>query len=179
MISVQQSAFSNQRSSFSIQRARIGLILGLLVFASGCSSSKSAKDDETFYLGAFEDFDDAEHPDVIPPPLSANIGHEIPDGLEEPTEDHNPKTGSGYRVQLYASRDKAQADAELQRAINWWETNRGDEDRGPPIYVEYEQPYFKVRLGDYRRRSDAAAEADKLAATFRGAFVVPATINLR
>jgi len=157
------------------------IILLVVAAVAGCSSSKPAKDDGNYYLGVFEDFDSEEHPDVVPPLPPSESDHIIPAGLEGPVEVIPRKQGRGYRVHLFASRDKRLADAELRRAIAWWERNRTDGSGvvPPPIYVDYEQPFFKVRLGDYRSRSAAAAEAEKLARTFKGAFVVPATINLR
>ncbi|MFV1979523.1 MAG: SPOR domain-containing protein [Rhodothermia bacterium] len=156
------------------------IFLLVVLTAAGCSSSKPAKDDGNYYLGAFEDFDSEEHPDVVPPPPPTNTSHVIPTGLEGRNEVRRPKQGHGYRVHLFASRDKRLADAELQRAIAWWERYRGSlSSDPPPIYVDYEQPFFKVRLGDYRSRTAATADAEKLARTFRGAFVVPATINFK
>ena len=65
-------------------------------------------------------------------------------------------------------------------AIAWWERKRASDSNrdSPPIYVDYEQPFFKLRLGDYRSRQAAASDAGILTRTFKGAFVVPATINL-
>lgn len=152
------------------------IVLGTMVF--GCSSSKEVKEDDTFLLAAFEDFDPDEHPDVVLPPPPSEIEHAIPEAFLTPREAGVVKV-RGYRVQLYASRDKREADAQLRRAINWWEVSgASDEDRDYlPVYLEYEQPYYKVRLGDYRDRERAASDADRLARIFRGAFVVPAWVN--
>jgi len=156
------------------------IVLLVVATVAGCSSSKPAKDDGNYYLGVFEDFDSEEHPDVVPPPPATETGHVIPADLEGPHPVTRPKQGRGYRVHLFASRDKHLADAELRRAIAWWERNRdGSRDDSPPIYLDYEQPFFKVRLGDYHSRTAAASDAGRLARTFRGAFVVPATINFK
>ena len=162
-------------------KPRWWLIFAVIVGVAGCSSSKPSKDDGTYYLAAFEDFDESEHPDVVPPPPPIESGHDIPDGLEGPGGIETRKQGRGYRIQLYASRDKADADAQVERAIGWWERSHPEDAGGdhPPVYIDYEQPYYKVRLGDYRNRSGAATDADKVGTLFRGAFVVPATINLR
>jgi hypothetical protein len=161
--------------------SRRHIILLVILTVAGCSSSKPSKDDGNYYLGAFEDFESEEHPDVVPPVPPTDTGHVIPANLES-AGTWRRERGRGYRVQLFASRDKSLADAELERAIAWWERYRADgapADQQAPIYVEYEQPYFKLRLGDYRSRMDAASDADRLARTFSGAFVVPATINLK
>ena len=162
--------------------ASIGFIAILVVLGmiAGCSSSKDTKDDDTFYLAAFEDFDAEKHPDVVPPPPPEITDHDIPDRVAAPGQNRVPRRIRGYRVQLFSSRDKQEADSEHRRAIDWWERNRYDENlEQPPIYVEYEQPYYKVRLGDYRSREAAASDAKKVSRTFRGAFVVPAIVNTR
>jgi hypothetical protein len=46
-------------------------------------------------------------------------------------------------------------------------------------YLEYQPPYFKVRIGDFKSRDEATDFRDKLSTNFPGAiFVVPAVINL-
>ena len=155
------------------------LIIALIALVvAGCSSSEPTKDDRTYYLAAFEDFEVDEYPEVVPPLPSSEIEHDIPDGLLV-SDPPRRTTARGYRVQVFASRDKRLADEELQRAILWWENHRESSGDQPPIYVEYEQPFFKVRVGNYRTRSDAARDSDALTRTFQAAFVVPATIDLR
>jgi mRNA-degrading endonuclease RelE of RelBE toxin-antitoxin system len=151
----------------------------VVLLSAGCSSSKQSTDDDTYHLAAFEDFDAEAHPDVIPPPPPVDISHDIPGTLEQSGESSGKVRVRGYRVQVYASRDKRMADEQSVRAIEWWERTKGEqaEDTGqPPVYVEYEQPYYKIRIGDYRSRTSAASDADRLSRIFQGAFVVPATI---
>jgi hypothetical protein len=172
-----------RRPLSDIGRSTFVAVIAILLLSgmiAGCSSSKEAKGEETFYLAAFEDFDAEKHPDVIPPPPPEITDHDIPDRVAAMGQDPMPRRVRGYRVQLFSSRDKREADAEYRRAIEWWEQNRNTENlEQPPIYVEYEQPYYKVRLGDYQSREAAAGDADKVSRTFRGAFVVPAIVNVR
>ena len=97
----------------------VWVVVALFVMTgvAGCSSSKETADDDTFYLAAFEDFDAENHPDVLPPPPPEVTDHEIPDRLIAPGIEPSARRMKGYRVQLFASRDKREADAELQRAI--------------------------------------------------------------
>lgn len=51
---------------------------------------------------------------------------------------------TGWRVQLYASRAEAEAGAEATRA----RSALRDE---VPVYVEWDDPWYKVRVGDFAR----------------------------
>jgi hypothetical protein len=46
------------------------------------------------------------------------------------------------------------------------------------IYLIYQQPYFKVRVGDYRTRLEAEAVYRKLMHEFDKVFIIPDKINL-
>ena len=157
---------------------RLRLFLIGLLFAVGCSSSDKTRDADTYYLAAFETFDEDEYPEVLPPLPSTEVDHDYPAALEEPGEARRVRRVRGYRVQVFSSRDKRLADEELQRAIEWWEDHRSGQSSGdPPIYVEYEQPFFKVRIGNYTSRTKANSDASSLSRAFQGAFVVPAIVH--
>ena len=83
-----------------------------------------------------------------------------------------PKTAiKGYRVQIYSGSNRV--DANKVRA-DFLETNQDDR-----IYFDYKQPYYKVRVGDYRTK----VEAQKMYQTllldgrFKGVLIVPDEIN--
>src|SRR4030095_13959396 len=40
-------------------------------------------------------------------------------------------------------------------------------------YIEYQQPQFKLRVGDFRTRSDAAAFMEEVRENFTSVFIVP------
>jgi hypothetical protein len=67
----------------------------------------------------------------------------------------------------------------MQKAIAWWEGANDQEKERPPIYMEYEQPYYKVRAGNFTSRGAAERLADRLERTFAGAFVVPSMVEAR
>ena len=48
---------------------------------------------------------------------------------------------------------------------------------GLPIYMDYEQPYFKIRVGDYRNRFEALKTFHDLQAKFKGVSIVPDKIK--
>ncbi len=46
-----------------------------------------------------------------------------------------------------------------------------------PIYREYDSPYFKVYVGDFRSKIDALADFKRIERYFPSAFIVPDKIN--
>ena len=85
--------------------------------------------------------------------------------------DHNKQTEGvqGYRVQIYfGSERKGAQDARQKFMQTYPETE---------AYLIYQQPYFKVRVGDYRDRFEAQAIYKKLLHEFDKVFIVPDRIN--
>jgi len=76
---------------------------------------------------------------------------------------------SGYRIQLYMGADRKQALAIKAQMLNMYP--------GLPIYMDYEQPYFKIRVGDYRNRFEALKTFHDLQAKFKGVSIVPDKIK--
>jgi hypothetical protein len=75
----------------------------------------------------------------------------------------------GFRVQLYATRDveKAKKVAESARNIFSMQT-----------YIEYQDPYYKVRLGDFRTREEAERmRYNVTSGGFEDAWIVETTIR--
>ena len=46
-----------------------------------------------------------------------------------------------------------------------------------PIYREYDSPYFKVYVGDFRTKVDALKDFNRIKRYFTSAFIVPDRIN--
>lgn len=76
----------------------------------------------------------------------------------------------GWRVQLSANSTLADADARARAArVKFTE----------PVYVEYEPPFYKVRVGDFLTRAEAESMATRARAEgYEGAWVVE-TLVLR
>lgn len=81
-----------------------------------------------------------------------------------------PPLAVGYRVQVFAARDRDAAAAfarELEGRLE-----------GEPVYVERVEPWWKVRVGDFRSREEAERLRDRLlAAGIEGAWTVRTTIR--
>ena len=77
---------------------------------------------------------------------------------------------AGYRVQIFfGSERKAAQEARTKFLQLFPETE---------AYLIYQQPYFKVRIGDYRTKFEAHASYKKLINQFDKVFIVPDKINL-
>jgi cell division protein FtsN len=74
----------------------------------------------------------------------------------------------GYRIQVFASGDRAAAEKMKERIVA---------ETGMTAYIEYEDGLYKVRAGDFAERKDAAQARSKLAATYPGSWIVRATIR--
>ncbi|MBV8255250.1 MAG: SPOR domain-containing protein [Chitinophaga sp.] len=77
----------------------------------------------------------------------------------------------GFRVQVISTNKRADANEAKQRVMQLYPDIR--------TYMEFQAPYFKVRVGDYKTREEATELRDKLSSLFSGGvFVVPSTINV-
>lgn len=48
-----------------------------------------------------------------------------------------------------------------------------------PSYVEYEQPYYKLRIGDFKTRLEATYYLQKVVSVYSGAFIVKDKIAIK
>jgi hypothetical protein len=88
------------------------------------------------------------------------------------TNSGNPdQTLKGYRVQIYSGSNRIDAN---KVKSDFLETYLGEK-----IYFEYKQPYYKVRVGDYRTKLEAQKMYQLLLLDirFKGVLIVPDDIN--
>jgi hypothetical protein len=77
----------------------------------------------------------------------------------------------GFRVQVISTNKRNEATDMKAKVMQLYPDYR--------TYLDYQAPYFKVRIGDFKSRDEAAELRDKLSPNFPGGvFVVPAVINL-
>ena len=76
----------------------------------------------------------------------------------------------GYRIQISYSNDKDE--------INLKKIDFIKKFPGFRSYVQYEQPYYKLRVGDFKNKLEAARAMDVISAIYPGAFHVKSTIRL-
>lgn len=81
----------------------------------------------------------------------------------------NWKNTRGYRVQIYNGHREGANNAQF----DFLELRTRE-----PVYLEYEAPNFKVRVGDFELEAEAQTFARQLQKSFAGAYVVPCEIEL-
>ena len=97
-------------------------------------------------------------------------------GLEELTELYkaynkkNDKT-EGYRIQIMFSNDKAEAYGNKVKIYKEFPDEK--------CYVDYEQPYYKVKIGDFANRFEAYYQLQKMLIVYPGAFIVRDKISIK
>lgn len=75
----------------------------------------------------------------------------------------------GYRVQLISTRDEEEARAVLRNAVLSFDEQ---------VYREFHDPYYKIRVGDFRSRYEAVLLQEKaIAMGFTDAWVVRSKIK--
>ena len=134
-------------------------ILTLLVFCCACALSQAQSDSaqviqiDTQGVNVYADF-------------------ELDDLLKVYKEVNRiDDTRDGYRIQIYYSNDMQ-------------EVNKAKSDfymRYPDmvVYVQYEAPYHKIRVGDYATRLEATRGLQDLLADYQSAFVVESEIKIK
>jgi hypothetical protein len=79
----------------------------------------------------------------------------------------NVKKTEGFRVQITSlSGNNSRVNAE-----NLCKDFR-EKFPGMPCYIQYQEPHFKVRVGNFKNRLDALKCLQTIAITYPGAFVV-------
>jgi len=77
---------------------------------------------------------------------------------------------AGYRVQIFFGSERKSAQEARTKFLQMFPETEA--------YLIYQQPYFKVRIGDYRTKFEAHATYKKLINQFDKVFIVPDRINL-
>ncbi|ASZ09790.1 SPOR domain-containing protein [Chitinophaga pendula] len=77
----------------------------------------------------------------------------------------------GFRVQVITTNKRNEANEVKARVMQLYPDYR--------TYIDYQAPYFKVRVGDFKTREEAGELRERLTGLFPGGvFVVPAIINV-
>lgn len=77
----------------------------------------------------------------------------------------------GFRVQVITTNKRNEAYDAKARVMQSYPEYRS--------YIDFQAPYFKVRIGDFKTREEATELRDRLSNLFTGGvFVVPAIINV-
>lgn len=154
----------------------------LLFFLSGCGSSRKTVTPPKEEIAAAQDesFDPFTLPDdadiVIP---RTRVEEKVKPMIEEKKPEAGvvdtlallKKTISGYRVQIFATNDRNQAYLLKDEATMIFKKDSIN------VYLEFSDPYYKIRIGDCKTREDA--ERVRQLAKMRGysnAFIVKSPV---
>lgn len=93
------------------------------------------------------------------------------DSLIQKNKDKNKvsKTIDGYRIQLFSGADRTNATALKAKFLKQFPDI--------PVYMIYQQPFFKVRVGDFRNKLEAQKLYYQLSDVFGQVILVPDKIN--
>lgn len=90
--------------------------------------------------------------------------------LKDVAQDQFYDRYAGYRVQLLSTRIVAEADSTKDNFRVW--ADEHIEGYSPEAYVIFSQPYYKVRVGDFRDQQQANEFSRLVKNQFSGAWVV-------
>jgi hypothetical protein len=111
-------------------------------------------------------------PEIINPNLTIYKDPLVDTFVNRVSNTNNPdQLLKGYRVQIYSGSNRIDAN---KRKSDFLETYFGEK-----IYFDYKQPYYKVRVGDYRTKLEAQKMYQLLLldTRFSGVLIVPDDIN--
>ena len=80
------------------------------------------------------------------------------------------KRVSGWRIQLISNSDREE--------VNKIKAQFLTSHPNAKVYLTYQQPYFKLRIGDYADKNEAYKFMKEINDDFKGIFVVPDVVNV-
>ena len=156
-----------------MKRRLVAVLASALFLILGCKSSQQVKpggETDTNlkqFLSRYEpSFNPSEYDDEISVVRQAPQNRKVPLQAVNPFTSALPETIPGFRVQVLFTQDinaanQMKEDVENSLPVDW-------------IYVVYESPYYKVRVGNYLERTSALPMIKKLRSLgYKDAWVVP------
>lgn len=95
-----------------------------------------------------------------------------------------PRTVQGFRIQIYTTPEKAAADREVEAALAWWDALPAEQRPSTlqaedlPVFIKWQQPYYRVRIGDFASRPAAERALSAVRNQFPDAFIVPDLVTI-
>ncbi len=177
--------------SFARQGGLTALLAASLLLMAGCGGSRRVRKEApppppevVVDYRSGEDFDASPYREA-PPADTLDVAHDVPEELMDGKASARPtaRIGRGYRIQVFSTPNKSEADRRAAQLIQWWQSNRaaaGSLFRGTqaPVYTVYLQPYYRVRIGNFETRAQAQQALGGVAQEFPGALIVPDRVTL-
>lgn len=173
----------------TLQGRRVWLLVVFSVLLSACAGPREATDPEdadelpvpAVQMSDYEDFDPSPYREAAVE-AAVDVEHDVPNRLMEGRADEGVTAQvQGYRVQVYSSLNRDEAIAQEEAAKSWWSSNQEEAPPGVsalPVYRVYIQPYYRVRVGNFRSREAAERARNFLSQRFPEAFIVPDTVEI-
>ena len=83
----------------------------------------------------------------------------------------NSDIGQGYRVQIANSSNREDVFTKKAEVYKYFSEFKG--------YIVYDQPYYKLRIGDFQTRLEARKYLDEIIVVFPTAFIVSDEIKIK
>ena len=166
--------------------------LALLVPAflmAGCTTAGETMEEEgalpqprEVNLANYEDFDASPYREEAPQ-ADVDVTHDVPEELMTGrTGTGELVTMQGYRIQVFSTLEKGEAEDHRQKVANWWQQQfqQGEGTPGAsPVVIRYRQPYYRVRFGNFTSRSAAERVLSRIKEEYDSAFIVPDEVTVR
>lgn len=104
--------------------------------------------------------------------ITVNRSASVDKAFEKYVEENSGKKLSGYRIRIFFD-NKQTARMQSEEVEKTFIENFPQH----PVYRTYTNPYFKVAVGDFRTRSDAAKVLLEIQGQFPKAFIIKDVIN--
>lgn len=175
---------------------RVTFILIMLAALAGCAGPASRTIVETenadqlpVNWAEVEDFDASAYAERQPEARAA-VEHEAPVALLAGTlgERGAPGKQAGFRIQILATQNRAEADQAAAEAVAWWQRLQANGaldklypwlESEPPIYQDFRAPFYRVRLGNFAVRAHAERMLPVVEDRYASAFIAPDRIVVR
>lgn len=148
-------------NSRTLTAALLLLCFGLASCAAPGASSRKQAVQEAFDPSSLEDDDivkEYPYPDALspgqqplPPPPAQPIGQRSTQESVEPSAGHQQV--QGYRVQIFVSQERSKAEEMKRKAAATF---------AAPVYVDFEPPWYKIRIGDYQTEQEARSMLEEI-----------------
>ncbi len=175
---------------------RLPALAAFLLLLGACTTTRPAEPDaqlprprvEDVDHSTYETFDVGRYPDAAPARTtqpSDSLAHDVPavllDNLAPESGSGVVYAGPGYRVQVFQSTEKEEADRKVNEAVQWWRRQAASLDLGatPEVYTVYRAPYYRVRVGNFETRDAARSFQNAIGLAFGGAFIVQDRVTVR
>ena len=142
---------------------QLRLIIPLIIFIIGCTASQKTvseqpevQEKKSIYDESFDPLTLHDDDIVIGKAKEAKKEERKPDQKKIPTEEKTiiSKEVDGYRVQLLATRSIESATLIKQKAEEQFRSHNHK------VYWSFEAPFYKIRIGDVLKRTDAEVIRD-------------------